>query len=432
MKSSTKIALALVALMGYAHADVLTLSEAYNLALANSKNIKASEYHLESNRQRIDQAKAELYPQVYLSGAYGKKEYGSNGFGKIANYGLSLNQSIYNPALNSKIDIETSKVALSSSEVELKKQELSQIVLPIYLNILKAQNKVELYNAYGFANERKLQLLQIKFDMALSNRMDLLQGEVDYHFSKMDLRKEKRLIRVNQLKLKHLLGTSDFQLPTIDFDRVTDETVRQMKEAITGGDPFLVNLKIEQAKMRLNLSSKEIKSASNGHLPNVSLNAQYAEIDADASVSSLENTKSLMLQIQIPLYQGGIVESRITASKLAYRAVQEELLQIEDEIKEEYDERLALFDSASSALRLYKEALNSAQLYLDSVSLAFDKGLKSSIDMNDAKNKLYEVKYRYVENIYEMISAYVGLLILTNSLENLEIVDSIITQKSFQ
>ncbi|HIO96032.1 MAG TPA: hypothetical protein EYG67_04350, partial [Campylobacterales bacterium] len=232
MKSSTKIALALVALMGYAHADVLTLSEAYNLALANSKNIKASEYHLESNRQRIDQAKAELYPQVYLSGAYGKKEYGSNGFGKIANYGLSLNQSIYNPALNSKIDIETSKVALSSSEVELKKQELSQIVLPIYLNILKAQNKVELYNAYGFANERKLQLLQIKFDMALSNRMDLLQGEVDYHFSKMDLRKEKRLIRVNQLKLKHLLGTSDFQLPTIDFDRVTDETVRQMKEAI--------------------------------------------------------------------------------------------------------------------------------------------------------------------------------------------------------
>ena len=75
-----------------------------------------------------------------ISGAYGKKEYGSNGFGKIANYGLSLNQSIYNPALSSKIDIETSKVALSNSEMELKKQELSQIVLPIYLEILKSQN----------------------------------------------------------------------------------------------------------------------------------------------------------------------------------------------------------------------------------------------------------------------------------------------------
>jgi len=426
MKSSKKIALIVLTLFGYANADVLTLSEAYALALKNSKDIKSSYYRHESTKERIDQAKAELYPQVYLSGSYGKKEYGSNGLGKIVNYGLSLNQSIYNPALSSKIDIETSKVALSASEMELKKQELSQIVLPIYLEILKSQNKIELYKAYTVANESKYQLLQKKFDMALSNRMDLLQGEVDYHFSRMDLRKEKRLIKVNQLKLKHLLGTSEFELPIIDFNRVTNETVQKMKEAIAGDEQFLSNLKIEQAKMKLNLSSQEIKSASNGHMPNVSLNAQYAEINADASVSSLENTKSIMLQIQIPLYQGGVVESRITASKLAYSATQEELLQVEDEIKEEYDERLALFDATSSALTLYKEALNSAELYLESVSLAFDKGLKSSIDMNNAKNKLYEVKYRYVENIYEMINAYVGLLILTNSFENLKIVDEII------
>jgi outer membrane protein len=238
--------------------------------------------------------------------------------------------------------------------------------------------------------------------------------------------REKKLLRLNRLRLKHLIGIENFKLPQIDFNRINSGVIEKMREIVTNGSNRLSNLKIEKAEQTLKFSKEEIKVASSGHLPIVTLNAQYAEIDADRSVSSLENTKSVMLQLQIPLYQGGMVESKITSAKLAYSARQEQLLQVQDEIKEEYDELLAMFNASSDSLSLYQEALESARLYLDSVEQGLQNGLKSTIELNGAKNKLYEVKYRYVENIYEIISSYIGLLIVGGNLEELRIVDEII------
>jgi outer membrane protein len=77
-------------------------------------------------------------------------------------------------------------------------------------------------------------------------------------------------------------------------------------------------------------------------------------------------------------------------------------------------------------LTLYLESLNSAKAYLNSIEQSFNAGLKSSLDLNDAKSKLYEVKYRFIENIYDMIDAYINLLIITNNFEHLKLVDNII------
>ena len=426
MKSS-KLLLTLFIVFSFVNADTLTISQAYDMALSNSKNIKSSLLQLEANRENITQAKSGLYPQLSLLGNYGKKEYGSNGFGKSSGYTLSLQQLIYNPSVSKRVDIEESRIGLSDLDVQLQKQELSQIVLKVYLDILKSVNKIELYNRYSKTNQGKLELLEKKYAMALSNKMDLLQGKVDYHFSNIDLIKEKRFLRLNKLRLKHLIGTEHFKLPTIDFGRINSGTIQRMRDSITTDSNSISNLRIEQAEQAVELSNQEIDVASSGHMPVVSINAQDAEIDADKSVSSLENTKSIMLQVQIPLYQGGMVESKITSAKLAYSAKQEQLLQIQDEIKEEYDELLAMFNSSSDSLGLYQEAMESAQLYLHSVQQGLDNGLRSLMDLNDAKNKLYEVKYRYVENIYEIINSYIGLLILINKLEDLNIVDGVIS-----
>jgi outer membrane protein len=430
MKNS-KIILAIFLLYSYSSAKVLTISDAYNLALQNSKSIKSSEYQIEANKQQLDQARAEFYPQIYLSASYGKKEYDASGTGRLSNYTLSFNESIYDATKINRIDVTKSKIKLDNFKVEFQKQELAQTIFKIYMDILKSKNKIEVYNAYINAKKKRVELLNKKLEMSLGNKTDLLQGEVDYHFSRMDLRREKKLIRVNELKLKHLTGIKSIELPTIDFDRVTDEVVAKMRDAIeSSNNQFDSNLKLEQSKMNLDLSAKEIKQAKSAHMPTISVNAQYSKINAEAKVSSLENTKSIMLQIQVPIYQGGAVESRVTASKLSYSSAQEDLLQVQDEIKEEYEENLATFDASSKSLPLYTESLNSARAYLNSIQQSVNAGLKSSLDLNDAKSKLYEVKYRFVENIYDMINAYIDLLVVTNQFDSLELIDEIIVPKS--
>jgi len=426
MKNS-KIILGIFLLYSYSSAKVLTISDAYNLALQNSKSIKSSEYQIEANKQQLNQAKAEFYPQIYLSANYGKKEYDASGTGRLSNYTLSFNESIYDASKINRIDVTKSKIKLDNFKVEFQKQELAQTIFKIYMDILKSKNKIEVYNAYINAKKKRVELLNKKLEMSLGNKTDLLQGKVDYHFSRMDLRREKKFIRVNKLKLKHLTGIDTIELPTIDFNKITDDTVAEMRAVIEKShNKFSSNLKLKQSQTNLDLSAKEIKSAKLAHLPTININAQYSKINADARVSNLENTKSVMLQIEIPLYQGGAIESKVTASKLSYNSAQESLLQVEDEIKEEYEENLATFDASSSSIALYRESLNSAQAYLNSIEQSFNAGLKSSLDLNEAKSRLYEVKYRFVENLYEMIDAYINLLIITNSFEKLNLVDMII------
>jgi len=408
------------------YAERLSLSQAYALALENSKNIKMNAYQVEIQKKRVEQAKSELYPQVYLSGSYGRKEYGANGLAKFSNYAVTLQQSVYNPTIKRRVDVEESKATLSETEIELQKQELSTLVLQLYLEILKAENKIGLYTSYIDANQDKLNLLEKKYSMALSNKMDVLEGEVAYHFSRIDLRKEKKNLRLNRLRLKHLIGTGEIDLPNIQFGRINDTTIGQMRATIQAEENRLFNLRIQMAQQSVDISKKEIKAAASEHLPNLSLSGQYAKIDADRTISSFENTKSLMLELRIPLYQGGMVKSRVQSAKLMHQAREEELLLTQDEIQEQYVERLALFDDSVGSLEFYQEALSSAELYLDSIEQGLQNGLKSKIELNDAKNKLYEVKYEYLENMYDILDSYIGLLILTNRLDQLGLVDEVI------
>ena len=71
MKSS-RLFIILFAVISLVNADNLTISQAYDMALSNSKNIKSSLLQLEANRENITQAKSGLYPQLSLYGNYGK------------------------------------------------------------------------------------------------------------------------------------------------------------------------------------------------------------------------------------------------------------------------------------------------------------------------------------------------------------------------
>jgi outer membrane protein len=79
-------------------------------------------------------------------------------------------------------------------------------------------------------------------------------------------------------------------------------------------------------------------------------------------------------------------------------------------------------------LPLYQESLENAVLFKESIEQGHSFGLKSIIDVYEANNKVYEIKYEYLDNLYELIDAYVNLLILTNNFDDLRMVDLLIAK----
>ena len=420
----------------YLNAEVLVFSKAYALALENAHSLKSSVFQVEAAKERIEQEKAMLYPQINLSGYYKRSEntYPDSSRDKLEqglfNYGVTLKQSLYNAEIYSRIDLETSKNELYKIGVELDKEELAQTVFIAYLEVLKGHNKINLFKSYLKYAESRLDELNKKYDMFMVSKMDLLELEVEYKSAQIDLNKERKILKVYELKLQQLIGTQKYELPKINSDTLLIQSLEALNESVTGKSDFSSNLQLLKSKLEYKVSKLETDNAFNGHYPRLDLDAAMHAYDTDTPdvQAPYKDTKSIMLILNIPIYSGGSVSSRVRESELASKSVHELFFHTQKEIQVRYDEYLALFEASSASVSMYKDAYDSSLLYVDSVEKGYEHGLKSIIDLNDAKNKQYEVRYKYIENIYAMVDSYIGLLIVTNNFESIELLDKLVEQ----
>ncbi|MEO1953831.1 MAG: TolC family protein [Campylobacterales bacterium] len=419
------------------NAEVLTFSKAYELALENTHSLKASIFKSEGAKERVNQAKSQLYPQINLSASYKKTEYKYNKNYNatedtinqgLINYTLSLKQSIYNANIYAGISLEKSKNELYKVGVELEKDELAQKVFQTYLDVLKINNKIELDKAYLRYAKSRLDELTKKYDMFMASKMDLLEMKVDYKSAQIDLKKDKKLFIVNRLKLKQLIGNYKYELPSIKPDEHILSTIALIKSSINKSGDFANNLQLLKAKLSVEVAKKDVHNAFVAHYPTLDLQASYSgyETDDPTSDSLYKDVKSVMLLFNLPIYSGGRTSSRVSELQYNVQSALEEYEDTKKQIEVIYDENLALLDASIESVSMYQEALVSAELYSESIEQGYEHGLKSIIDVNDAKNKQYNVKYKYIENIYDLVNSYIGLLIVTNDFKNISLLDKLV------
>ncbi|MEA3315535.1 MAG: TolC family protein [Campylobacterota bacterium] len=415
--------------------QMLTISDAYKLGLENSNVMRSANYQLKANKEKVNQVKAEFYPQINGTVIHSKTDYEINKLIQtpepkisetITEYKVTLTQPIYNPQTLAKVGIEKTRLKLFDIKVNIEKQELAKTVLKIYLDILKSTNRIALLDSYSDYYKYKLEAIQNRYKVNLSNKMDLLQSKLEYSTSKLELKKEKNLLKVYKLKLSNIIGKSDFILPTLNGAKLDTKIVDKIITIVKDKSDFNSNLEIQQALKGVEISKYDIKNSFAGHLPSVNLDGSYSKYDTDDKTVDYDNTKKIMLSVKIPIYQGGYTSSKIEASKLNLRAAKEDLIEIENDIKARYKEQMTLLNSAVESISLYKETLASSELYLESISVGYQNGLKSIIDLYDARNKLFDVKYQYIENSYIMMDSYIGLLTITNNFEQLKLLDEVL------
>ncbi|MEA3354514.1 MAG: TolC family protein [Campylobacterota bacterium] len=439
MKSSIlKLSLFALFACGYSlSAQVLTPADAYQKALENSHEIKSSFYQYKSKEEGVNQVKARLYPQINAALSHSVTDYEINHLQTISNrdvtetstdYKLTLKQSLYNHETYTKIDLEKGRLKLSKLQLDYQKQQLAQDLFKVYMEVLNSKNRIELLESYVNYNDYKLQAVEKRFNMNLSNKMDLLQSKVEYSRSKIDLVKEKKLYAINMLRLKQYIASDDIVMPIVKFDAVNDTLINQIQN-IVKNSKLDDNLELQQAKAALRMSELEIINTQSLHYPVLNLNASYTKFDSDDFTTDYEDTQKVMLELSVPLYQGGSVSSRVKSSKFIKKAAFEDIELTKKDLKVKYDELQTVLSSTLESVLVYKEAVDSSKAYLDSIQKGHNSGLKSIIDVFDAKNKLYEVKLEYMKNISEMLSRYIDFLVITNNISQIELVDRVLLSK---
>jgi outer membrane protein len=324
---------------------------------------------------------------------------------------VQARQPIYRK--DSLVQIDQSKVQVDQADkqLNLSKQDLMLRVTQAYFDVLLAQDKIDLIIAQKAAILSQLEQAKANFEVGTATITDVNEAQ-----ARFDLVFAQEIAAINEHQIaKHavqaITGIAPQKLATVKADMATTSLTQGLdvwKDVTTQN-----NLNIQIQQDALALSTQEVERLKAGHLPTLdavaSYTHNYANGNATNGIGSELRTAAIGLQLEIPLYQGGAVSSRVRQAVLNQQKAQDDI-QIARRSAELETQRAYLNLSSSIAqVKAYEQALISSQSQVDSTKLGYEVGVRTSVDVLNAQQQLFSAKrdllqarYSYLVNIIRL------------------------------
>ena len=290
-----------------------TLGELLPRLIKEHDRVKASESRLEASKYGVRQAEAGLYPSLDFSGDAGREEiYKATGSDVLTNkkkntQTLSATQLLYDFGTASTT-VEQSETVLGLSEMELAltKQQLLLEGAQAYLNVLKANEKLQ----YAFRSEESIKR-QTGIEESLVERGAGLSSDVLQAKQQLAGARALRVITQGELanavnRFNAVFGTrptpeemKTFKRPPPPF-KALPATIEEGVSAALKNNPQL-----RMARYSMELADKQIALAGNKYYPTFNLFADAKRKENDGGTIGVKNENAVGVKWSWNLYNGG-------------------------------------------------------------------------------------------------------------------------------
>jgi outer membrane protein len=412
-------------------ADTQNLLQIYQQALQHDPVWASAQSANRGMQEKLVQSKAQYLPTVtFNAGASASqtdvKYVGSGSIYKTEgrqnfegyNYGLSVSQPLYRQQIRVQLAQAKSLVDQADKQLVLAQQNLILRSSKVYFDVLMAQDKVELIHAQQLAIKQQLDQAKANFDVGTATitdfneaqaRFDLVQAQEIAAVSDLEIKKRAIQAIIGQLAAP-LSGVRNDLQPSLPEPVDMERWVAMAEQN---------NLSILIQKQVLDVATQEVDRQNAGHMPTLDAVGSYVDTYSNGGISGFGNdlkNATIGLQLQIPIYQGGAVSSKVREAVANKEKAADDLEQARRQA--DLDARQAYLNLVSSVsqIKAYEQALTSSQSQLDSTVLGYEVGVRTSVDVLNAqqqffgaKRDLLQARYTYLMNIIALKAA-TGLL----------------------
>jgi TolC family type I secretion outer membrane protein len=410
--------------------DLLGLYREAVIADATFLSIQAD---TSAQREVLPQARAQLLPSLSFSGTKSKnttEQTSQSLVGPVTserdydshNYVLSLRQPLFRPYniaayLQARSQLESADASLAWAV-----QDVAVRVGSAYFDALLAQSELDVNKAQQDAYAAQLAYAEKTFAAGYGTRTD-----IDEARSRLDLVRAQALELQYHLEyLQHALSTlvnrpltplARLDPARLELTRPDPDNLEDWMQAAEAASPQLKSL-----RARVDAAEKEIWKTRSGHLPTVDLVAQRSksESESNTSIGTAYDTKMVGVQVSIPIFSGGYVNSTVRQSLAELEKQQQQLEAARQSIRLEIRKE---FDASSQGLRwidAYEQAVRSAEQTLLSTKKGFQAGKRNSLDILNAEQSLAAAHRDLNRGRYQYIMARLRLLSLVGRLDDAE------------
>jgi outer membrane protein len=414
------------------------LMDIYREALANDPQFKIAYSTYMASSEAIPQSEAALLPQMLVNGQAGKSyDIVDAGVFKInSNYlyrqwQLNASQAIFNYQAWKNVQQAKNNVKAAQAQFNAAAQDLMIRVSNAYMDALLAQDSLSFAEAKKQANQNSLQQARDRFDVGLVAITSVYEAQSAYDQSLADviaaknnlINRNEDLRKLTNHVYEKLAPLRDGSIPLVqpeplNVDEWVDTGLKQ-------------NFALIAAKFTLSAARENIKSQSAANWPVFTVQGNTTRTDNSGGQNTFliprnAQYSQVLVNMNFPIYQGGLVASKTRQAKFNYQISNEKLEQAYRNVV--VDSRIAfntIIDGISK-VKADRQTVASRINQLDSTKAQFSAGTRTMVDVTNAQQRLFEAQEQLASDQYRLIKSQLQLKNLSGTLNanDLELINS--------
>ena len=416
--------------------EVLTVSEAIELALENNYGIKIA-----SNNNRIAENNTSVLNSGYLPTLTGNAGATYNldnteaefSDGRVTNLdgaessrynaSLNLNYTLFD-GLGRHYDYKRLKEQYQLSELEARETIENTIfqLFTVYYNVAQISENVDALEQTLSISKDRIVRAQYQFDYGQSTKLGVLNAQVDINNDSINVINSKQQLKNTKRDLNVVLGNAygnEFSVDTLvnfKIDISKQDLFDKMKSN---------NVSLLQIEKNIAINEFTIKANKSGYLPTVGLTGTYGwnknNNNAASFVAVSTNTGlSGGVNLSWNLFDGGRTITQVKNAKinLENQQLQKEsvLISVERDFNNAWDD----YQNKLTIFRVQEENILTSKNNFDRTQEKFKLGQVTSIEFRQAQLNLLNAELSRNQAKYQAKIAELNLLLLSGELLNVQ------------
>jgi outer membrane protein/protease secretion system outer membrane protein len=419
--------LAILAIASAAHVAVaMDLNAAYDAALSQDSKIRAARAANASGRERLPQARAQWLPNVTLNASRSKNQLMSlspNVWGVTQesqndyfsnNRTLTLRQTVLNKGKLADYAQAAWQVADADALFARESQVLVVRVAEAYFGGLLSQDQLTLLLSQEVMTKAQFDAAKKMFAAGSGTRTDVDEMQARLDLNVAQLLEAHQNVDYAQQQLSVLINQPVMRLAELNVERLqllapNPATLAQWQALADAGSPELLALEARMQAARL-----QVEKSRSGHLPTLDLVAQWSISDSEnvTRLDSSYNTRSVGVQLSVPLYAGGYVNSTVRQALAEQVRAEETLEAARRDLQVRIHKEFRGVTEGVLLVKALEQAVRSAEQAAISTRKSSLAGVRTQLDVLKAEAQK-------VESLRDLARARYGYLLSKLRLQSL-------------
>lgn len=413
------------------------LLQVYRLALENDPQYLAARHLADAGREKEAQGLSGLLPTLGagantqwndlkrdMSGMpSAKADYNSHG------YSVTLTQPLFR--WQNVVAWQQGKTQAAQAEAQFAQAQQDVIlrVAQAYFDVLYAEENLRALQAQKKAIAQQLEQAKKNFEVGTATIVDTHEAQSRYDLATAQEIAAESELEIRRRALEVVVGRDPGALAQLreqaTLERPQPDAMAPWVEA---AEKDAISVQLQQ--LAVELAVKEIERNRAGHYPtldavvahgNAAQNAALPTVGAAATPAFETRSTTAALQLNIPLYQGGLVNSRTREAEANREAARQQLEAARRNAAQAARQSWLGVANGTAQVTALKAALVSSQSSLESNRLGYEVGVRIGIDVLNAEQQVYATRRDLARAWYDTLLAQLRLKAAVGTLEEADL-----------